>query len=51
MIVCFLHAKVGHCQAIYTKNPIMNVMGFFYARRLRGGKYMAQLNAGLDDAG
>jgi hypothetical protein len=19
MIVCFLHAKVGHCQAIYTK--------------------------------
>jgi len=21
MIVCFLHAKVGHCQAIYTQTP------------------------------
>jgi len=45
MIVCFLHAKVGHCQAIYTKNPIMNLMGFFYARREWRGKYMAQLKA------
>jgi hypothetical protein len=29
MIVCFLHAKVGHCQAIYTKNPVTIVAGFF----------------------
>ena len=23
-------AKVGHCQAIHTKHPIMHVMGCFY---------------------
>jgi hypothetical protein len=34
MIVCFLHAKVGHCQAIHTKNPNTNVLGFFIACHL-----------------
>ena len=27
-------AKVGHCQAIYTKNPVTNVAGFFIAWNL-----------------
>jgi len=31
-----LHAKVGHCQAIYTKSPVTYVTGLFYVRKIRG---------------